>query len=109
MARFRTQLLLEPEQHAKLQDIAEYEQRSLSDVVREAVDVYLTERSAVSRRERGAQALARATELRRRMRDKRGGKPVAVDLSEVLEKLREERDRWILEARGNDGSETDRH
>ena len=109
MARFRTQLLLEPEQHAKLQDIAEYEQRSLSGVVREAVDVYLAERSTASRRERGARALDRATELRRRMRDKRGGKPMAVDLPEVLEKLREERDAWILEARGNDGSETDRY
>ena len=109
MARFRTQLLLEPEQHAKLQDIAEYEQRSLSDVVREAVDVYLAARSTASRRERGARALDRATELRRRMRDKRGGKPMAVDLPEVLEKLREERDAWTLEARGNDGSGTDRH
>lgn len=109
MARFRTQLLLEPEQHAKLQDIAEDEQRSLSAVVREAVDVFLAERSTASRRERGARALDRARELRRRMRENRGGKPMAVDLPEVLEKLREERDAWILEARAHDGRETDRH
>ena len=95
--------------HAKLQNIAESEQRSLSDVVREAVDVYLDDRSTASRRERGARALERASELRGRISERRGGKPLAVDVPEILKELREDRDQQVVKARGNDGPETDRH
>jgi predicted CopG family antitoxin len=40
----RTQLLLDPEQHQDLEEIARREHRSLSDVVREMIDVQLAER-----------------------------------------------------------------
>lgn len=40
----RTQVLLEPEQHDKLEEIARREHRSLSDVVREMLDAQLAER-----------------------------------------------------------------
>ena len=109
MSKLRTQLLFEPEQHRKLQDIAEYEQRSLSDIVREAVDVFLADRSASSRIERGGRALDRAAALRSRMRNKRRGKPMTHDLPDVLDELREEQDARTLDARKDDGSESDRH
>jgi predicted CopG family antitoxin len=41
---FRTQILLEPEQHKILTEIARREKRSLSDVVREMVDDQLAKR-----------------------------------------------------------------
>jgi hypothetical protein len=46
MARtlYRTQILLEPEQHRSLQEIAQREKRSLSDVVREMLNRQLAER-----------------------------------------------------------------
>ena len=40
----RTQVLLQPEQHDELEEIARREHRSLSDVVREMLDVQLAER-----------------------------------------------------------------
>jgi predicted CopG family antitoxin len=40
----RTQLLLDPEQHDKLEEIARREHRSLSEVVREMLDAQLAER-----------------------------------------------------------------
>jgi predicted DNA-binding ribbon-helix-helix protein len=40
----RTQLLLESEQHEELEEIARREHRSLSDLVREMLDVQLAER-----------------------------------------------------------------
>ena len=40
----RTQILLEPEQHKILTEIARQEKRSLSDVVREMVDKQVAER-----------------------------------------------------------------
>lgn len=41
---YRTQILLEPEQHKILTEIARREKRSLSDVVREMVDKQIAER-----------------------------------------------------------------
>jgi predicted CopG family antitoxin len=40
----RTQILLEPEQHRSLQEIARLEKRSLSDVIREMINHQLNER-----------------------------------------------------------------
>jgi predicted DNA-binding ribbon-helix-helix protein len=39
----RTQILLEPQQHKILSEIARQEKRSLSDVIREMVDKQITE------------------------------------------------------------------
>jgi predicted CopG family antitoxin len=41
---YRTQILLEPEQHKILTEIARQEKRSLSDVIREMVDKQVAER-----------------------------------------------------------------
>lgn len=40
---YRTQILLEPEQHKTLTEIARQEKRSLSDILREMVDEYISE------------------------------------------------------------------
>jgi predicted DNA-binding protein len=44
----RTQILLEPEQHQALEEIARHEKRSLSDVVREMVDKQIAERKRLA-------------------------------------------------------------
>jgi predicted CopG family antitoxin len=41
---YRTQILLEPEQHKILTEIARQEKRSLSDVIREMIDKQVAER-----------------------------------------------------------------
>ena len=44
----RTQILLEPEQHKILTEIARQEKRSLSDVLREMVDKQISERKQMA-------------------------------------------------------------
>jgi hypothetical protein len=44
----RTQILLEPEQHKILTEIARQEKRSLSDVIREMVDKQVAERKQMA-------------------------------------------------------------
>lgn len=53
---YRTQILLEPEQHKILTEIARQEKRSLSDVIREMVDKQVAERQRM-RLAAAAQAL----------------------------------------------------
>ena len=45
---YRTQILLEPEQHKILTEIARQEKRSLSDVLREMVDKQIAERKQLA-------------------------------------------------------------
>lgn len=45
---YRTQILLEPEQHKILTEIARQEKRSLSDVIREMVDKLVSERKQMA-------------------------------------------------------------
>lgn len=44
----RTQILLEPEQHKFLTEIARQEKRSLSDILREMVDKQIAERKQMA-------------------------------------------------------------
>jgi predicted DNA-binding ribbon-helix-helix protein len=45
---YRTQILLEPEQHKILTEIARQEKRSLSDILREMVDKQIAERKQMA-------------------------------------------------------------
>jgi hypothetical protein len=45
---YRTQILLEPEQHKFLTEIARQEKRSLSDVIREMVDHQIAKRKQMA-------------------------------------------------------------
>lgn len=94
----RTQILLRPEQHRILTDMAKRRGTSLSGLVREIVQREL---------DRGAKAAAAA--LRRRieaieavrrhadeMLERRDGVPLALDIAELIRHQREERDAEIL-------------
>jgi hypothetical protein len=85
---YRTQILLEPEQHRLLSQIAQRQRRSLSDVVREIVRQHLDEQNE-ARRERMA-AFEQIEKHRAKIMAGRGGKPITVDLNAIIEEIREE-------------------
>jgi hypothetical protein len=85
---YRAQILLEPEQHRTLSELAQREGRSISDLVRESVQVYLAERDRETQRERRLKALDALTEIRERIQARHG--VLSVDL---VAEMREERDR----------------
>ena len=97
---YRTQILLEPEQHRALAEIAEREGRSVSDVVREMIRRQLEqkEQSAEATTKRRLEALERIREHREAILQERGGKPIDIDFVEVINQMREERDAQILRA-----------
>jgi hypothetical protein len=68
----RTQILLEPEQHSSLVEIAHQEERSISDVVRSIVDQYLSERSKDAQRQRAGHALAKLINMRNKIEARSG-------------------------------------
>jgi hypothetical protein len=84
---YRAQILLEPEQHRTLSEIAEREGRSISDLVRESVQVYLAERDRETQQEREMQALQALAEIRERIRARHG--VLSVD---IVAEVRKERD-----------------
>lgn len=95
---YRTQVLLEPEQHRALAEISRRERRSISQVVREVVAAGLLrrEQEAEARRARGLEALERIQRHREEILAERGGKPIEVDVVATINEMREERDEQIL-------------
>ncbi|MFZ5909693.1 MAG: ribbon-helix-helix protein, CopG family [Chloroflexota bacterium] len=90
--KYRAQILLEPEQHKQLAEIAKRENRSVSDVVREAVAEYVTAQTQDSVCERRLKALETIREHRQAILRERGGKPIEIDMVELIHQMREERD-----------------
>jgi Arc/MetJ-type ribon-helix-helix transcriptional regulator len=92
----RAQILIDPEQHETLAEIARQEGASISEIVRQAVDSWLAERRADERLRRELAALAEIELRRADILARRGGQPLALDVAEMLEQSREERDRELL-------------
>jgi predicted CopG family antitoxin len=90
----RTQILLEPEQHERLKQLAEQEQRSLSDLVREMLDAQLDQREqeAAVVKQRRLMALRQIKRHREAILERRGGQPLESDIPEMIRQMREERD-----------------
>jgi hypothetical protein len=88
----RAQLLLEPEQHEALAEIAEREGRSISDLVREIVRQHLAERDEETRKRTALEAVEELSRIRSRVREQRGtypGEPLAEVRAEWEEKTGE--------------------
>lgn len=94
--KYRAQILLEPEQHAALRDVAEQEGRSISDVVRMAVSQWLDERRVDESLRRRLQALEQIEQHRQAILARRNGDPLEIDLAETIKQIREERDDELL-------------
>lgn len=98
MPKRRTHLLLEPEQHRILTQIAEREGRSISDVTREIVQAGIEQRQQLYtiERKRRLQALERARQVRQVILAERGGEPLKLDIPTLIDELRNDRDNQIL-------------
>jgi Arc/MetJ-type ribon-helix-helix transcriptional regulator len=70
--KYRAQILLEPEQHEALVKIAQKEQRSISDVMREIVNDWLSRRDRKAQRRRELEALEELTQLRKKIEEDHG-------------------------------------
>ena len=92
----RTQILLEADQHRRLTGLAASEGRSLSELVRESVGLYLTQRDAADVRRQALGALARLAALRDDVEARLGTLP-----GSGLAALRSERGDELDERQGN--------
>ncbi|MBI3973154.1 MAG: ribbon-helix-helix protein, CopG family [Chloroflexi bacterium] len=91
---YRTQVLLEPEQHRALSEIAQREGRSISDVVREMIREQLKEREQAKEAalQRDLALFERIRQHREAILAERGGKPLDIDVVEMINQMRDERD-----------------
>lgn len=85
--KYRAQILLEPEQQRSLAKIAEEQGRSVSDVVRQAVQEFLDADLHGTHRRRQHEALLRLDVLREGLRSRHG--TLSADF---LQEVRDERD-----------------
>ena len=85
--KYRAQILLEPEQQKSLAALAEERGRSISDLVRQAVQEFLDAETQVARRGRQEAAFEGLARLREQIRSRHG--VLGVDL---VRETREERE-----------------
>lgn len=69
---YRAQILLEPEQHRALTELAQQEKRSLSELMREIVGQYLAERAVTTQKQRELAALEALVQMRRQIQAQHG-------------------------------------
>ena len=70
--KYRAQILLEPEQHQALAEIATQRQESVSHVVREIVQEYLVERDLNEQQRQEIQAIQSLAQLRQEIQAQHG-------------------------------------
>jgi hypothetical protein len=92
----RAQILIDPEQHQTLAEIAQREGTSISEIVRHAVQHWLAERHADQALHRQMDALEEINQHRQLILDRRDGKSLEHDLAELIEQMREERDGELI-------------
>lgn len=99
MAKVRTHLLLEPEQQRALAQIARREGRSVSDVTREIVQQGIEQRQRLHaiEKQRRIRALQRGRQVRQAILEERGGAPLDLNISSLIEEIRQERNDQLLE------------
>ena len=88
--KYRAQILLEPKQHRALSEIAEHEERSISDIVRESVQIYLAARERETQRERALQALQDLTAIRQHLQEQQG-----IFDGDLVAQIRQEREQDV--------------
>jgi predicted DNA-binding protein len=90
----RTQILLEPEQHQLLSQLAASEGRTLSDMVREMLRAQLAirQQEAAALHQRRMEALQRIVAHRQQILSRRNNQPLPLQPHQLIDQLREERD-----------------
>ncbi len=100
----RTQILLEPEQHRALAELAQAETRSLSDLIRDLLKAQLAQRDHGQHAQRQRQ-LAKLEQIRlhrQEVLERRGAAANLPDPANLLEQLRDERDAELSTLPGGD-------
>ena len=92
----RAQILIDSEQHQILGEIARQEGTSISAIVRRAVHHWLAKRHEAQVLRRQMDALQEIGRHRQAILDRRGDKPLEIDLVELIEQMREERDGELI-------------
>ena len=88
---------LEPEQQQALAEIALHENRSVSEIVQEMVNIQLEQRQQSIKSDNDyADALARIARHRQDILNRRSGKPLELDPADLINQMRDERDLEIL-------------
>jgi hypothetical protein len=95
---YRAQILLEPEQHRALADIARRESRSLSDLVREILAEHLSQRDKEARMHQELEAIHALAQLRAKLQAKHGTVPV-----DLLAEVRSEREEDVARLWSDEG------
>ena len=98
MVLHRTQVLLQPDQYRELTALARREGRSMSELVRQAVERDLERRRAeqADLDARWEAAFRRAHELSAQILARRGGRKLDLDTAELIREMRDERDEEII-------------
>jgi len=94
----RAQILLEPDQHQKLAEIAQHEGTSISEIVRTAVQEWLDERKEDEILRKRLEALELIDQHRQAILARRKGKPLEIDLATTIEEVRGERDNELIDS-----------
>ncbi len=92
----RAQILLDPNQHKKLAEIAQQEGTSISEIVRTAVQEWLDERKDDEILRRRLEALEIVDQHRQAVLARRKGIPLEIDLEATIDQLRTERDDELI-------------
>lgn len=92
----RAQILLDPEQHDALAEIARRDGTSISEIVRTAVDTWLEEHWQEESTLKQLEALKIIRAHRQALLDRREGQPLNFDPADLIERMREERGDELL-------------
>jgi hypothetical protein len=93
----RAQILLEPDQHQKLAEIAQQEGTSISEIVRTAVQEWLDERKEDEILRKRLEDLKLVDQHRQAILARRKSKPLEIDLATTIEQVRGERDNELID------------
>lgn len=103
----RAQILLYPEQHDALAEIAQRDGTSISDIVRTAIEAWLEERRQDESMHRRLEALDTIQAHRQALLDRRNGQPLNFDPADFIERMREERGDELLSSAFDGPANTD--
>jgi hypothetical protein len=95
----RAQILLDPQQHKALREIAERQGRSVSSLVRDMINEQLDrmKQEQDSRMRRHMAVLDSVRDHRNALLEKRNGRALAIDIAKLIEENRSERNGKIVE------------
>ena len=98
MSKYRTHLLLDPDQHKALAQLAKREGRSISDLTREIVQQGIEQRQQLlaMEKQRRLQSLDKARQVRLAILKEHGSVPIDLDFPALIAGLREGRDDQII-------------